>query len=98
MAKTPTGDVWGMKHGKLHRFTGVRIGASMLTFPDGQRRAKDGRDMDGYYATEHEAAAGMIRSVRWALNYHRERVRGLESMLADCERVLGNGYPESSDD
>jgi hypothetical protein len=77
-----------MYGGKLHRFTGVRIGASMITFADGRRHAKDGRGTDGYYASEREAAEAMISPARWTLNYHREKVRAYESMVADCERVL----------
>jgi hypothetical protein len=97
--KTPTGEVWGMHGGKLHLFTDVRIGESMLTFPGGQRRAKGGHGTDGYYASEREAAAAMIESARWQLEYHRERLAGLTSMVADCERALAESpaQPPNSD-
>lgn len=94
--KAATGEVWGVQGGKLHLFTGVRVGASMITFPGGQRWARDGRGMDGYYATELEAAAGMIADARWKAQYHRERMVSAESIVADCERVLGTVRPASA--
>lgn len=87
-AKTPTVSVWCVRGGRITEVTGCRLGKEMVTLPGGQRWARNGHGIEGYYESELAAAQAIKKSLPSLIKHYRERLDTYELVNADCDRIL----------
>lgn len=88
MAKNATTSVWCVRDGRITEVPGCRLGKEMVTLPSGQRWARNGHGIDGYYETQIAAARSFKKDVLALIEGCRQRLATYESVNADCDRIL----------
>ena len=74
---------------RIERLEGAKLGAKMVTLPDGQRTARTSYGaIESYYATAAELATAVRPAALRELAEAEKRVAGMQQLIAQCDAVL----------